>query len=374
MLDTRTEHRKGAMAVCAGTWSLAVLSGVDQYRRPFVTVLMDPMAAGLGARADSDGVDSGGVIGIVMGRIPDVEMVEFMTPLLYLWRREESDSGGPGRYRGGVSASLCAIPHRTDSPMHLVVSGSGKAVNMNVGLDGGYPGNSQMDVTIRGSNIRELLDRGIIPEKLDAISGMVEYQPSEKESYLDPADVHYVFWQAGGGWGDPILRAPASVARDVAELHVSHEAARDIYGVVMAGREADLAATMRERERIRAERRARARMPVGGPTSESKSSAGLNRAPMNDNLVEVEAPSERTLRCAHCDRRICASSEPYLGHLAMIESDPQAAGPQIFPEPWRFIDHRVVFRQFCCPGCFTVFASRIVPENHPMSFDLDSPA
>ncbi|MBF6570579.1 MAG: hydantoinase B/oxoprolinase family protein [Candidatus Binataceae bacterium] len=372
MLNAHSEHRKSALAGCAGTWSLAVLSGIDQYRKPFVTVLMDPMAGGLGARAESDGVDTGGVLGIVMGRVPDVEMVEFMTPLLYLWRREETDSAGPGKFRGGMSASLCLIPHGTEVPMHLVVSGSGKAVNMNVGLHGGYPGNNQMDVTIRGANAREILLGGTIPSRLDEIAGTVEYHPSEKESHLDPSDVHYVYWQSGGGWGDPLLRDPNSVAHDVAELRVSHEVAREIYGVVLReGIKVDQVATGAERARIRAVRKEHAKPAQDGAAAQQDKAAGSQGVRLNDNLVEVTTHTGKFLCCRHCDQTICQSDEAYLPHLAMLESEPRAAGPQIFTEPWRFIDDRVLFRQFFCPGCFTLFASRIVPENHPLAYDLD---
>jgi N-methylhydantoinase B len=258
--------------------------------------------------------------------------------------------------------------------MNLVVSGSGKAVNMNVGLHGGYPGNSSLDVTIRGSNARELLSRGVIPERLDEIAGTVEYQPSEKETHLDPRDVHYVFWQAGGGWGDPLLRAPAAVAHDVAELRVSVEAARDLYGVVIKDREIDAVATERRRHQIRADRGTIAKMPSNGVVAAGDSSSDLIPTPLNNNLITIETTGGLVLKCGHCDRSICAPDEPLLSHLASIESDPQAAGPQIFTEPWRYIDEPVVFRQFCCPGCFTVFASRIVPRNHPVGFDFDSPS
>ena len=37
----------------------------------------------------------------------------------------------------------------------------------------------------------------------------------------------------GGGWGDPLLRLPADVARDVKNGKVSLEAAREAYGVVL---------------------------------------------------------------------------------------------------------------------------------------------
>ena len=44
--------------------------------------------------------------------IPDVEMTEFLYPVLTLWRREEPDSGGPGRQRGGRRAPRGDHPAR----------------------------------------------------------------------------------------------------------------------------------------------------------------------------------------------------------------------------------------------------------------------
>ena len=37
----------------------------------------------------------------------------------------------------------------------------------------------------------------------------------------------------GGGWGDPLLRPPVDVARDVKNGKVSLKAARESYGVVL---------------------------------------------------------------------------------------------------------------------------------------------
>src|SRR5689334_24860256 len=70
---------------------------------PYTTLFR---SGGLGARSDSDGVDTGGLACIPMGRVADVEMNEFAFPMLYLWRREEADSGGPGRFRDRKSTRL----------------------------------------------------------------------------------------------------------------------------------------------------------------------------------------------------------------------------------------------------------------------------
>jgi N-methylhydantoinase B len=261
MLGTHPEHKKAAMSCCQGTWDLALLAGVDQRGAPFVTMLCDPMAGGLGARVDQDGVDTGGTNGIPMGRIADAEINEFSFPMLYLWRREEIDSGGPGRHRGGLGGSSCFIPH--DSPLggvHLVVSSPGKAIPLAPGLAGGYPSATSYDVLIRGANAQAMLARGSIPGNLEEIDGKHEILPSHVETDMDAADVYYTHWQGGGGYGDPLRREPEKVVADLASFRVSAKAASDIYGVVITPNGAvDAVATETRRRQLR---RARIDMDV----------------------------------------------------------------------------------------------------------------
>ncbi|WP_207955881.1 hydantoinase B/oxoprolinase family protein [Rubrobacter marinus] len=257
MLDTHIDLSQRTQSVCCGTWDLCVMAGLDQREQPFATMITDSMGAGFGAGSDHDGVDTAGLLIIPMGKMPDVEMNEFVLPMLYLWRREETDSGGPGKFRGGVTASLCFISHDTPAPMAQVISGSGKAVPMNVGLAGGYPGNTQVDLTVRDANAKELFARGIIPGSLQEIEGRHELKSCEEESYLAPGEAHYMYWQSGGGYGDPLLRDPAAVRHDVEEFKVSLSAARGIYGVVLDedSLEVDAAGTERIRDEIRDNRR-----------------------------------------------------------------------------------------------------------------------
>jgi N-methylhydantoinase B len=234
LLDAHPEHRRRLMSVCCGTWDFALLAGVDQRGGGFVTMLCDSMAGGLGARSDSDGVDTGGLACIPMGRVADVEMNEFAFPMLYLWRREEADSGGPGRFRGGVGASSCFIPY--DSPLggvHLVVSAPGKALPLAAGLSGGLPAGTQHDVLLRGTGVHGELARGRIPSTLDDLGGDRELLPAHHETDLGSDDVYFTHWQGGGGYGDPLLREPAAVEVDVLAHKVSREGAADVYGVVL---------------------------------------------------------------------------------------------------------------------------------------------
>jgi N-methylhydantoinase B len=256
MLDAHPEHRKRLMSVCCGTWDFALLAGVDQRGGGFVTMLCDSMAGGLGARSDADGVDTGGLACIPMGRVADVEMNEFAFPMLYLWRREEADSGGPGRYRGGVGASSCFIPH--DSPLggvHLVVSAPGKALPLASGLSGGLPAGTQHDVLLRGSSVRAGFAEGRIPASLEELTGERDLLPAHHETDLGPDDVYYTHWQGGGGYGDPLRREPAAVAADVLAHKVSRQGADEVYGVVLdEGGHPDVDATTRRRTGLRRSR------------------------------------------------------------------------------------------------------------------------
>ena len=60
---------------------------------------------------------------------------------------------------------------------------------------------------------------------------------------LEPGDVISVRTCGGGGYGPPEERAPAAVARDVAEGKVSLERAREVYRVALADGVVDEAAT-----------------------------------------------------------------------------------------------------------------------------------
>ncbi len=234
LLAIHPEHRKSLMCVCCGTWDLTLLAGLDQRSNPFVTMICDSMAGGLGARVDQDGVDTGGVATIPMGRVADVEINEFSFPMLYLWRREETDSGGPGRFRGGAGGSSCFIPW--DSPtgdVHMVISATGKALPQATGISGGYPAATQYDVLLRNTDALSMLKAGRIPAALDEVGGTTNVLQSHLEDKLGAADVYYTHWQGGGGYGDPLLRDPVLVERDVQKRKVSLNAAAKVYGVVL---------------------------------------------------------------------------------------------------------------------------------------------
>jgi N-methylhydantoinase B len=370
MLDRSLELGRNVQATCCGTWDTAVIAGLDERGEqpaPFLSIIMEPMSGGYGARPHADGIDTGGLFCIPMGRIPDVEMTEFLYPVLTLWRREVPDSGGPGRHRGGLGASVALTPHGTSVPMGLVLASAGKAVAQNAGLCGGHPGNSGLDVVARQSRVRELFAAGRMPAELAECSDTLEPGQNYASSYLAPGEVFAMTWQGGGGYGDPLHRDPDAVARDLRERKITADAARSVYGVVLGpDGSVDAAATAAERARMRAGRRERSRVPV--PPPGRKADLGAARR-IDDNLVEVVEATDgagTVVACRHC-REVLGTADPGSGPglaLAVHEGPPTEAGPQILAVAADYVDAPVVFRQYCCPGCWTAVSSAVVPADH----------
>ncbi|MFT5138932.1 MAG: N-methylhydantoinase B [Rhodothermales bacterium] len=360
MLNSSASTKKNTFSGCCGTWDLCALAGLDQRGDPFATMLMDPMGSGFGAGVDLDGVDTGGISILSMGKMPDVEMNEFVIPVLYLWRREETNSGGPGMFRGGLSASLAVVPHDTAVPIAQVISGSGKAIPMNFGLAGGYPGNTQRDVTIANSNIHELFSQGLMPETLEAIEGKTIIQGCEEVTQLNPGDVYFMHWQGGGGYGDPLLRDPENVLRDIQQFKVSIDVARDIYGTIIVDNEVEKAGTEKRREQIRQTRKSQLL------ESELVKTETLGHMhPLEDSvkhsLVELSTDGKSYWACHNCGEQISESEEGIPGNLKTFTADVSFSGPQIETNPRLYVDSDSQFQQTCCPNCWTALDTRVTP-------------
>jgi len=305
-------------------------------------------------------MDSGGLACIPMGRIPDVEMTEFLYPVLSLWRREEPDTGGPGRHRGGVSGSTALIPHGSQLPFGVMQATSGKAVSQNNGLSGGYPGNSARSVIARNASVAASFAAGKVPVSLEDLGDALQLQQCYENTGMGPDDVFFLQWQGGGGYGDPLNRDPESVALDHREGRVTDLGASDHYGVVLDSDEnIDVEATRELRERIRRERQKRS--SHSGDARVLDVTAGRR---LNDNLVEVTVDGSRHVACSSCGRQL-ADEESATLDVARYEGPSADAGPQITSAPENYVDAPIVFRQLCCPGCWTALYSGVVPVGHP---------
>ena len=360
MLELSFELRRNVQASCCGTYDLACIAGIDERPDkpvPFIDVVMESVAGGYGARPASDGISTGGNFCIPMGRVPDAEITELLYPLLILWRREEVDSGGPGRQRGGASSAVAMTPHGTSLPAHVVMSSSGKATSQNPGLSGGYPGNLGYDVVVHGAGVQEAFAAGRIPGQLTDLEGSSQVTQCFAQTIIEPGDLLYLNNQGGGGYGEPLMRDPVAVADDVQDGIVSSVSAKDIYGVVLAeDGSADLIATELRRTEIRSARRRSATVHTLLNATVNPEAGVL----IDDNLIAVSTDGDSRIACRHCGQ-VVGDGDNRL-HLATIHGHSSLAGPSVRSEPGFYIDAPVHFEQRLCPTCFTAMRTTIVPD------------
>lgn len=270
LLAASETHLGQFMSTWMGGLYVEDLFGVDQRGEFFGAAILDAMAGGSGARAFADGLDAGGFLDSPSAIIANIEDIEYSYPVLYLSRRIQPDTGGAGKYRGGNTLAMTYITHDVERLPTKILHAIGTFQPGSVGVAGGYPSNTNQFVIKRGTNVRDVLAGGAVPDDLGALDGELEIfaDPIVKTSQ-GPDDVHRYVAMGGGGYLDPLDRDPELVLADYAVGAVGAAHARDTYGVVIHTGEGcggaaavDAAATERRRREIRDERR-RTASPAG---------------------------------------------------------------------------------------------------------------
>ena len=210
--------------------TMNVFYGRRQDDRPFHSVIIRGGGMGAGARQDGAYV----YIFPANGANTPVEIFENDTPLLIEKRELLTDSGGPGKMKGGLGRRITLkIPDGDDAPLFPVNLGiqAGRYRYPPEGLFKGKPG-SQASFLLNGQKGNPY--------------GLTQ---------LKPGDVVTMDAAGGGGYGDPYDRDPVMVRKDVIEAYVSIEGAREDYGVVIDPRtmEIDRDSTLTLRKALRKE-------------------------------------------------------------------------------------------------------------------------
>ena len=200
-------------------------------------LLYEYPAAGTGATQHTDG--SHAVRAFPEGDFNTVqatEIVEAQCPIRVIQYGLREGSCGDGTFRGG-----CGL--RRD--LELMVDGSALSVlgDKNVippfGVAAGVSGAANRFTVVRDG---EQIEPSPIPGKVGAFP-------------LRKGDVVRMESSGGGGYGDPLVRDPDRVQRDVTLGYISSDQAEARYGVVLDGTGAvDDGATTAKREKIRAAR------------------------------------------------------------------------------------------------------------------------
>ena len=185
---------------------------------------------GIPGRPVGDGPD-GHSLWPAFTNVPN-EFLESYFPLRIVKYETIADSGGAGQHRGGNGLSM---GYMFLEPGQISIHDD-RWLTYPWGVNGGQPGGRSSKIMVRANGTKEIL-----PSKCDRVR-------------VEAGDVLFFNTWGGGGWGDPLKRAPEQVAKDAMRGLVSIEGAKR-YGVVLRGdHSVDAPATAALREKIARER------------------------------------------------------------------------------------------------------------------------
>jgi N-methylhydantoinase B len=220
------------IAASSGQSNIMYVGGVDPASgEPFVGYIAVPWAGGMGARANQDGLD---VIetDVTNSLNYPTEAAEDDLPMRLRWLRLWPDSGGPGRFRGGLGYTAEVEWLRGEGTVSVRRD---RHLTGPWGLFGGRAAPPCRTILVHPDGHEEPI-------------------PSKKVLSIGAGDVLRIWTSGGGGYGDPLERPADLVVADVIDGRVSAEGATRDYGVILTQGGVDAAATAALRARLRAER------------------------------------------------------------------------------------------------------------------------
>jgi N-methylhydantoinase B len=210
---------------------VALLDGFQPDTNKLFITSFGPLGGGWGAKRSEDGVSATVCINDGDTHNSPNEQFEAKFPVLIESLSLIPDSGGPGRFRGGLGVET-VVQALTDVNVNTSIE---RAVCLPWGLDGG----------LEGSGNETLIRReGII--NADVANAKVF------RATVKAGDAFILRSGGGGGFGSPLERPAEYVQHDVRQGYVSLPAARDYYGVVLdaATLAIDAGATAEQRRQL----------------------------------------------------------------------------------------------------------------------------
>jgi N-methylhydantoinase B len=217
--------------------------GTDPDGGPYL--MREVLGGGSGGRPYADGEDTVHVV--PDSRNLPTEFSEARFPVIVERLGLAVDSGGPGRYRGGLGYDK-HIRMLVDAHFMSIAD---RSILSCWGVAGGRA----------GQPFEVVIDPGGPNER--TVDALADAEP------VRAGEIIRIRTTGGGGWGDPLTRPVDEVIRDVRWRKVSVEGARRDYGVVLTGSDDDLgvdeAATAELRGHLAARRSAGAPFFDRGP-------------------------------------------------------------------------------------------------------------
>ncbi|GLY70508.1 hydantoinase B/oxoprolinase family protein [Amycolatopsis taiwanensis] len=333
------------LASCMSSAPAQTIAGRTEQGRPFGTMLLDGLLGGGGARGFADGADVSGILTSPGAACANIEVIEQRYPLRYLWRRERPDSGGPGRYRGGVSAEHGYLPHRAGGRFDTTVFSHGVEQPTSTGVAAGEPGAPTGMMLVPG-------EPDVDTPAEDVAAGGTAL-PAKASVAIEPRQTYLSWCAGGGGVGDPLDRPADEVLADVRAGLVSRDGAERDYGVVIADSAVDPVAT----DTLRRDRR---RTRLGGRDPLPPADVARSGRRRLSSALDVVAGS---VQCRRCDTEIGPATDNVRQHLVTAELPVTKRWPETARHEGA---RRFVFRRYFCPGCAAQVDTEIALRGEPI--------
>jgi len=218
-------------AAPAGNSSILNVMTTDNRTHRSVLAAINPVVGGAGGFPTRDGTNGSGADAAYLKNTP-IEITETEVPIQITRYGLMPDSGGAGRWRGGLGT---ALEFTVFAPNSRVTARNRDRCRFRPwGTLGGKAGKPSDFLLNPGTPQQRLLGN------IDTIT-------------LDPGDVLHIHSPGGAGRGSPLDREPERVLRDVRFGYVSDVAAVAEYGVVIREGAVDDAATEARRAAMRAQ-------------------------------------------------------------------------------------------------------------------------
>jgi len=213
-----------------GTMNNISIGGRD-HRSGKIYTYYETIGGGQGAGPNKDGID-GIHTGMTNTMNTPIEALEIAYPFLVKCYTLMTDTGGAGKYRGGLGIKKDIQLLAEEAELSIQ---SERRKHAPWGLYRGMNGAKGKSLLIMNGKVIEL--------------------PSKISRTIKCGNIISIQTPGGGGYGHPLERDPELVLRDVLEEKVSLEMARELYGVIIKLDEkiVDLEGTRRLREKKRLE-------------------------------------------------------------------------------------------------------------------------
>lgn len=212
-------------AAPAGNNCIVNVMTQDERSGQKVIAAVNPVVGGGGGMPDRDGTNGSGADAAYLRNTP-IEITETEVPVEFVKYGLARDTGGAGRWRGGLATEMAFRVFAPDT--HITARNRDRSRFRPWGVLGG-----------RAAGLAEMVVNPGTPE--------ARRMGSADTAILQPGDVLSLRSAGGGGRGDPMEREAWRVALDVRRGYLSKDAARTEYGVVMDAGEVDEEATAKLR-------------------------------------------------------------------------------------------------------------------------------